>query len=260
MPDKTALSLRFDPDLYLCTWDIPALDGGFVALPGSLDVRPNRPPTGTIYGDVPLKWTKNAAGEGVGAGFPQNAEADVLTGTLANGGTVTVTDARLDYWVPGEGTLSGSAAILRQGVMFSRMRTGADARDASAPKSPLFVECDFQVSALDAVLGTRPIRSVNFPHPEATERSWGATYDKESTLAWNDRSGKLVVGYNCKASAGDLYRFRLQFSPVATVSLAEPASLRDIIDDWVQPLRRIISIATGQPETLTYLVACRCLI
>lgn len=243
----------FDPDVYLCTWNVPALDGGFVALPGSLEVRPNRPPTGTIYGDVPLKWTKNAEGEGVGAGFPQDAEADVLTGTLANGSTVTVTDARLHYWVPGEGTLSGSAAILRRGHIFSRMRTGAQTSDARAPESPLFADCDFQVTALDAVLGARPIKSVNFPHPDATDRSWGATYDKESTLTWDDDSAKLVVGYDGKASAGDAYRFRLQFSPAATVSLSEPASLREIVDDWVQPLRKIVSIATGKPETLTYL-------
>lgn len=106
MSERKALKLRFEPDDYLCTWQVPGRDGDLISLPGSLEVRPDRPPRGVLYGDVPLQWEHTANGES-SAGFPQTVERPILRGTLANGGEAVVLDARLMYWFPGQGTLSG---------------------------------------------------------------------------------------------------------------------------------------------------------
>lgn len=250
MSERKALKLKFEPDDYLCTWQVPKRGGDFISLPGSLEVRPDRPPRGVLYGEVPLESNHTASGES-SAGFPQTVERPILRGILANGGEVVVLDARLVYWFPGQGTLSGSAGILTAGnTFFGGVGRSGEVGDESVP---VFAEAEFQVTGLDAVAGAMPIRHTTLPGPEASERTWSATYNNESTLEWEDDSATLSVGYNGLVRAADGYEFQLRFSPTATVRLPRPATLRSLVDDWVQPIRRMVSIATGKPETLTYL-------
>lgn len=253
MSGKPALSLKYEPEDYLCTWNIPTGTGEATPLPGSLEVRPDLPPKGTIYGDVPVEWTKNEGG-GSRAGFPQAVDADVLTGTLASGGKVVILDARVRYWGPGHGTLSGSAAILRGD--YSNVLVGmAGARppEPDNPDEPLYTVCRVQMTALDAVLGEKPIRTGLLPHPKAAEWTWSATYDKDSSLAWDDDYAKLKVEYRNQANNDAGYQLNVRFSPTADIMLLAPQPLRTFLQDWVQPLRKVLSIATGQPETVTYL-------
>lgn len=250
MSERKALKLRFEPDDYLCTWHVPGREGDFISLPGSLEVRPNRPPRGVLYGDIPLQCVHTAGGD-TSAKFPQTVERPTLRGTLANGGELVVLDAQLLYWFPGHGTLSGSAAILTAGSTFLGWRHRIDGlADESIPE---FTEVEFQTTGLDAVAGTLPIRHTILPGPESTERTWSATYNSASTLEWGDDSATLRVGYNGLVRAADGYEFQLRFSPTVRVKFSQPVSLRTIVDDWVQPIRRMVSIATGKPETLTSL-------
>ena len=62
----------------------------------------------------------------------------------------------------------------------------------------------------------------------------------------------LSVGYDGRMRAADAYEFRLAFSPVATLSLSRCVPLRVAVDDFVEPLRGIISLATGTSQDLTY--------
>jgi hypothetical protein len=55
--DKTALKLAFAPDDYQCTWNVPVGDGKFTDIQGLLTVQPSRPPTGQIYGKLPINCT-----------------------------------------------------------------------------------------------------------------------------------------------------------------------------------------------------------
>lgn len=52
---------------------------------------------------------------------------------------------------------------------------------------------------------------------------------------------------------GDPYFYRMAFSPVAVVKLSDPATFDECLSDWVQPFHRLISLASGRPERLTYL-------
>ena len=73
---QTPPRLSYEPDDYLCTWNIPDGKGGSTELPGQLEVLPNRAPKGSVYGRLPLN--RDEPQEGVfSSSFPQVAEAPV---------------------------------------------------------------------------------------------------------------------------------------------------------------------------------------
>lgn len=104
--ERQSFRLMYEPDDYLCTWNLPDGKEGRVDLPGNLDVRPNRQPRGFVYGSVPIRFDKQKSGE-VAASFPQRVNVPVLPGTLENGGSVLLFDASIDYWSPDRGLVSG---------------------------------------------------------------------------------------------------------------------------------------------------------
>jgi len=182
--EKPPLRLAYEPDDYLCTWTVPYGKGGTVELPGNLEVRANLPPRGSIYGSVPLQLDRVDTGE-VSASFPQAVEVPVLTGTLANGASVVLLDASLDYWSMGHGYVSGSAALLGKGSAFfgwSPTKTPAELTN----ETPLISSVRFLVAGLDAILGSAPIKSVKTPgtHPDSPKDLWSALLDLEATCEW----------------------------------------------------------------------------
>lgn len=251
MPEQQSpLRLSYEPDDYLCTWNIPDGKGGSAEHPGQLEVLSNRPPKGSVYGRLPLNHDESK--EGVFSfSFPQIVEIPALSGTLANGGSVVLLDARITYWTKNQGHVTGSAALLGKGAEPFGRRTS---RATFESESPLISTAKFQITALDAILGSAPIKSVKTPgiHPDNPKDLWSANLDLKAKAEWEDEGATLSVGYDGRMRAMDGYEFRLAFSPVATLTVEQGISLRVLIDDFVEPMRRIISIATGKPQDLTY--------
>jgi hypothetical protein len=249
--EKPPLRLSYEPDDYLCTWSVPDGGGGFLELPGNLELRPERPPLGTVYGPVPLV-SQEAGSGGVSTSFPQVVEVPVLSGSLANGGSVFLLDASLKYWAPGIGYVSGGAALLGKGnVLFSGQNSGS----SPAPDEPAIESVDFQIGGLDSLLGSAPITSVSNPgtHPENPKDKWTATLDLEAAAKWIDGDTELSIGYDGRMRTADAFEYQLAFSPKATFALRSGLSLRQVVDGYVEPLRAIGSIATGKAQDLTYL-------
>ena len=236
----------------MCTWNIPDGKGGSAELPGQLEVLPNRAPKGSVYGRLPLNRDEPQGGV-FSFSFPQVAEAPTLSGTLANGGSIALLDARITYWTMNQGHITGSAALLGKGGEFfgqhsSQMTVEHD------KKAPLVSSVEFQITALDALAGTAPIKSVQTPgiHPDNPKDLWSANLNLEARVEWEKEGTELSVGYDGRMRTTDGYEFRLTFSPVATLTVEQGISLRAAFDEFVEPLRRISSIATGKPQDLTY--------
>lgn len=252
-PRDTALKLSYEPDTYLCTWSVPDQQGGFVELPGDLSALTNRAPRGSLYGAMPLSWTHAESGQS-SAAFPQVVEVPVLQGELANGGTVLLLDARVEYWMPETGLVSGSAALLGRGhLFFSRSVSPAPA--TSPTGHALFSAVEFQFTALDALLGSAPIAATRFPGvgPENPRDEWTAILNLDADGDWSSDGRHLKASYRGRGQAMSGYSFQLGFSPVARLALDTPATLRALVDEYVEPLNKIASIATGKPQALTYL-------
>lgn len=243
---KLPLSLMYEPDTYLCSWLLPDDAGRHVDMPGDLVLRPLHRPTGQVYGTVPLQRTEHVPGV-VETAFPQYISVPVLHGRLANGGSVILLDARIQLWDK-SGHITGSAALLGKAAFFGLVGTPT----AVAPR--LVTSATFQITALDAALGVLPIKDVSHPHlPGGEDGRWAATVNASAAGTWSTEGAELTVSYYQRMRAMDPCEFNLAFSPVATVTLTEAKPLAIVLDQYIEPLRKILSIATGKPQDLSYL-------
>lgn len=236
MTRKAALKLSFTPDDYLATWRLPARDGGTVDAHGSLTVEAGKPPKGTAHGDLDGHLQEVAGGVMT---FPQSISTPVIAGDLSTGASVLLVNARVSHWFPGRAHLDADAAILTLSPV-----------DGSG--EPVFNSFDIQVTGLDAVAGVGPIKSTNFPKVGAAG-TWSAELSADFDQEWADAGASMSLTYYGSFRSFDPYAFSMSFSPVLTCKLADPVPLRRLLDDWINPLRRVVSIGTGRPEDITYL-------
>jgi hypothetical protein len=243
---KTALKLAFVPDDYLCTWYVPLGDGTFVDVNGSLTVQARRPPTGQMFGELPIEW--NADSPGVrSAAFPQDIDLDILTGRLATGANVVLLRARVSYWFHSQGHVSSAAAVLTLD-------------EVAKDDQPRFSRVELQITGLDAVAGVAPLQAMSLPSREGArhlEGIWSAEGNPESSQEWSDDSATVRLEYDAAVRAFDPYAYRMGFSPVLRIEAVEPLTLHEWIDQWVEPVRRIISIASATAQDVTYLATRR---
>lgn len=240
--DQPPLKLAFEPGEYLCTWRIPLGDGEFSDFSGSLTVQPGRMPTGTVYGVLPIKWNYGPRGQ-KSAGFPQEVETEVLTAQLSTGANAILTDVRITYWSHGRGHISAAAAILTLD-------------SPSAEAEPRYCRIEFQIEGLDAVAGVAPLKRVRWPFSDDLrylEGTWSAEGNPDSSQEWSDDQVVMQLGYSLTARVLDAYAFRMRFSPVIRIEVQSGLTIREWIDQWVQPIHRVVSIAIGESTALTYL-------
>lgn len=247
---KAPLRLTYEPGEYLCTWTVPDGKGGTTEVPGGVEVSASRPPNGTIYGSVPL--TVEHGDNELSASFPQTQSAPALRAVLANGGTLLMLDAEIRVWTPGSGHVSGSAALMGRGDAFTWWST---AKEAPAEDAPVFATARVQIESLDAVAGFAPIAKMKTPFtgPDNPKTEWAYTLQDDLSVEWSGDGCSMSIEYVGSMMARGGYEFGGTFSPVATLTFDKPLSLRQIVDEHVSPLRRVVSVAVGKPRDLTFL-------
>jgi hypothetical protein len=239
MTRKAALKLSFTPDDYLVTWQLPSPTGGTFDAHGALTVEAGQPPKGTAHGSFDSHLQEMAKGA---IGFPQSVEAPVVTGSLSNGANVLLVNARVSYWFSSQASIVADAAILTLAHV-------------SASDEALFKSFEIQMGGLDAIAGVGPIKSTTFPQKGAAG-TWAAELAADFTQEWNDAGASMKLTYYGSFRSFDPYAFSMGFSPVLSCDLAVAVSLHELLDDWISPLRRIVSIGTGRSEEITYLTVC----
>ena len=131
------------------------------------------------------------------------------------------------------------------------MNGGVEPAEQPAPR---VTGARFQIAALDAVAGTAPISQVANPSiPGAPKGQWTAHTNPAAHVEWTSGAATLRVGYEGRARAMNAFEFGLRFSPVVSLQLKDGVTFQELVEDYVEPLRRIIAIATGRPRDLTYL-------
>lgn len=236
MTRKAALKLSFIPDNYLVTWQLPSPTSGIFGAHGALTVEAGRSPEGTAHGNFDDHLEEMAGGV---TGFPQSVDAPVLTGSLSNGANVILVNARVSYWFPGHARIDADAAII----------TLADVRGSD---QTLFKSFKIQIGGLDAIAGIGPIKSTTFPK-EGAAGTWAAELAADSKQEWSDAGASMSLTYYGSIRSFDPYAFSMGFSPVLSCELVEPVPLCQLLDDWINPLHRVVSIGTGRAEEITYL-------
>lgn len=238
MTRTAALKLSFSPDDYLVTWALPSPNGGVFEAHGALTVEAGKQPKGSAHGDFDGDLARDATGL---TGLPQHVEAPVLTGRLSIGANVLLVNAQVNYWFPSHASIIAEAAII----------TMADGYELDSAK---FGGFDIQLGGLDAIAGIAPIKSTQFPKDGVTG-TWAAELAPEDfRQEWKDGAATFGLTYYGSFRSFDPYSFSMGFSPVVWGRLDNPLGLRDLFADWIQPLRRVVSIATGRAEEITCLI------
>lgn len=231
---KGALKLAFEPEEYLVTWDLPTGEGHTFSSHGVLVVNPDRAPAGTAHGEFHHVARQMKSG---GAAFPQYVEVPRITGQLANGAHVLLLDARVSYWFLTQARIDAAAAIVT-------------VADVTTDDPSGFQKIEVQVGGLDAIAGIAPIKKTSFPKSGA-EGTWSADV-VDATQTWVRSGITLSLHFDGSFRPFDGHSFGIGFSPLVRVDLGEKVSFERLIDHWVLPIRRVVSIATGRPEPLTY--------
>jgi len=241
LPKETsAVKLPFETGEYLITWQVPDHKGGRTGIPGLLTVEQGKYPSGILYGDLPIEWVAEGA-TGV-ASFPQRHSFDVLTGRLSSGAYVALMNGELSYSFPGNGRAIGAFAVL-----------SLDDFDSSEHRK--YASIELQIEGLESIAGVAPISHVNMPVKAGDEPVWTATVDKEAKFVWDAGWQSMTLRYDYSVRALDGYEFRMAFGPVLRLTSDEPLTVVDWWLEWVRPLRQLISLLTGFPREVRYLLA-----
>lgn len=232
--------MRLTPGQYRVRWNLPN-EAGDTALEGELDLRADDSPRGRIYEGVPIE--REQVGEGSWhAQLPQSRDEKVLRGRLLNGAQVTLLDARLTMWSDDHATIDAAVAVV--GGPLADSFTGS------------ITSVALQIQGLDAVAGVAPIRGVQLPKREEGTRhldwSWHADGNPESTLSWTDDDVEVELRFESSVTAPEGYFYRVSFSPVVYLSFTHSIPFRELVSNWIEPLRRLISLSTGRREAVTY--------
>ncbi len=242
MADGVPLNLLLEPGEYRVEWQLPTQTGGTVTLQGDLELVADRPPRGNAFGDVPVKW--ETAGAGGVASFPQIYETSTIVGRLLNGFTVILIGAVIEIWMSERAVIHARAALL--------------GREPVAADTMQVVGVDVQVEGLDAITAIGPIGKVKIPlKREEGKRyldwSWEAVGNPDSTQTWTDDDAEVELQFYSSVTAPEAFFFRVTFSPVVWIRPSQPIPFDEVFSEWVEPLRRIVSLATGRKEKITYL-------
>lgn len=240
MRNRVPLTEVLEPGEYRVQWTIPSREGGEVTLEGDLELTADRPPRAHAYGDLPGTYTYTDGTRS--AGFPQHYDGGQIRGRLLNGRYVLLIDTDIVVW-PERVTLQARAALIG--------RLPAPAGDLQV------VRIDVQIDALDAIAGIPPLKDLFLPKPPAgsayLDWTWQVTGQPDSTQKWADDHADIELRFLNSYSGSDWFAYRINFSPVVQIRLTDPIDFDDVFTDWIEPLRRIVSVSTDRQERLTYL-------
>lgn len=231
--------LTIEPGDYPCEWQLSDAQGKVRTHSGTVNLAASRSPSGTIYG-VEGEWTVHLeSGETSGA-FPQHFEIGLLRGRLVNRGVdVALVGAQITV-------MGGEAASVR---------AGAALVGVELPASDVFhfLGAEVQITALDVLGGQSPLDRVRYPTTDWVGGEWTVQGNELSKQVWSDSEIELSHEYNMTARMADPYEFRLRYVPIMRLNKHTPLGLQEWLDQWIEPLRDVASIATGNTERITYI-------
>lgn len=230
MAEKTPLAHVIEPGEYACLWQFE-IDGVPYHLDGSVELLENRPSSGSVYGDLPLK-----SGLHGGIELPQTFIVPRAIARLRNGMTAALYDGMLETLFPGQAVVHATYALA--GLFDDSEFDGSVGR------------ARFQVGDLDRVTEIVPITRI--VRPTEAEPEWRIRRADTLWMDWADDDVKLSLGYISLARVMDPWAADIAFSPVVTVDFNERVTVRELVEKWVEPLRGIVSTSTGRETGVTF--------
>lgn len=239
-PLSKSLKLTLEPDDYLCNWLFPDSQGGTVKVPGAITLgRAETQPRGTAFGDGVPQTADTEIGGLPAYGFPQHATYPVLRAELDSNHSVTLLNVSVETW------FAGRALIYAAAAMVGLYDTTDDGQ---------ITGLRLQVTGLDAAWGNAPVRSMTRPQQPSGDTEYGVKVNLDKQV-WSDGEAELSLSYSASAHLGDAYEYGFTFGPLLNVTLNTPTPLLEAVHTWVTPMQRLMDLASGKGETITFLQA-----
>jgi hypothetical protein len=241
MTESAPLKLSLPPGEYGCVWTLPVAGEEDRETFGSLELLADNQPRGTMRGRLPVTY-QPAPNGGFYADLPQRLNYVVIHGALHNGLPLALLEAKVQVWGDDQAFVDARAALVG-----SIPPTGT--------AEPLFSSIKLQIEHLDSLGGRPPIGKLSYPTSNDPHLSgtWSVQAEPASSQDWSDEEATVSFSFDASTSPLNGYAFHMAFSPVLEVKSASPMPFGQWIDDWVSPLRRIVCLATGRQERITYL-------
>jgi hypothetical protein len=138
--------------------------------------------------------------------------------------------------MPGRALLQAGAAL----ISVASFNDGAE---------PFADEIEMQIEFLDALSGLMPLTP-----GQGSDGSWSAQRNPEAVLIWSEDRITMTLDYVVASGGLDPFSLRVETSPRLSIRSEVPLQLSRWIDDWVQPMQQLCSLASGRSCRVTYVV------
>ena len=230
-----AIKLPFETGEHLVTWKVPGNGDSINDLPGLFTIDKGKYPAGILYGEMPIIWQNGAVA------LPQTYDFSSLHGDLSSGSYVALMNGQLSYWFSTQGRAVGAFAVLSQ-------------REFKEPSHRRYRSIEIQVEGLESVVGAAPIASVKMPIKKGDEQTYSANLNTEADFEWDHADYRMSLTYRSSARILDPYEFIMEFGPVLRITSPTALTALDWWIQWVNPIRRLISLMTGAPREVRYVL------
>jgi hypothetical protein len=239
MSDAPPLRMTVPPGDYDCYCDLVDSDGNPVRLGGRLHLQAEQQPLLLLHGDVPM--VAEIVNGSYRVGGPQISRRDTLRVDLATGLTAVLLNCVLTLW-PGQAIVDAAATLIGRGL------------GEAVTDQVLFTGLRMQITGSDAVITPPPLQESTSPidRPAEQPNAWSATERLPREIVSSDETARISCGWDCSFSAMNGYEHRVAFSSVIEVTLQQPLQLPQLFEEWVTPVHRLIGLATGRNEKITY--------
>ncbi|WFR73286.1 hypothetical protein P9209_05965 [Prescottella defluvii] len=170
--------------------------------------------------------------------FPQNFHYPFLWGKILNHNLdVILINAQITSMGEGQSWITAGLAIVGY--------------DLPRESVPLFFGIGVQLTGLDAIGGTPPIKKIFTPTSDFESGEWRAHGNPESKQTWTDHKVQVIHDYYIESRMFDSFDFRVRFAPRVQINSTAPLPLTSWLQDWINPLRELIDASTGRREEIT---------
>nr|WP_156860110.1 hypothetical protein [Propionibacterium sp. oral taxon 192] len=118
-----------------------------------------------------------------------------------------------------------------------------------------YAAIELQMEGLESVVGAVPISCVKMPKNADDEPIYEVTVNNDARFTWSGDGQSMTFNYEYRVYPFGRYEFRMVFCPVLHLSSDQPLAIVDWWFEWVRPLRQLISLMTGAPCEVRYLLA-----
>ena len=175
---------------------------------------------------------------------PNDHEFERVVGRLRSGQDVVLTAVGITIWFPDRGIGGARSAVVGLNI-------------ADVP-GDAYRRVRMQITGAETLFGVSPIHRVFWPSGADTSgpEKYSVEVNPDANRSWTDDGLGMTATceFESRFTFGNPFHHELSFAPVVELTSHTPLTIDQWIAPWVRPLLKVATLATGQPQKLSWLV------